>query len=134
MLTATSAVCTSAASSRCLPIHHQGQTTSEMTSICTDPGSAGCSVCCAMTLSFESIASSLAHVAQWGELGFGDKQGFGEEDGAAVTYLLSGRRFADHSGNQRIDAIGGLQGRQRHRGVDVFLLRRQHGVLQDAGE
>src|SRR6202030_2695697 len=33
----------------------------------------------------ESWASSLAHVAQWGELAFGDKHGFGDEAAATVT-------------------------------------------------
>src|SRR5271156_2463422 len=103
-----------------------------MTSICTDPGSAGSSagIFCAMTLSFESLASSLAHVPRWRELGFGD------EDYATFTCPSSSGRFADDPGNQRIDTVGGLQCRQRHRGVDAraLLLRRQHGVLQDAGD
>ena len=114
MSTAISGTSASAFSSRRLPMKHQGQTTSETTSM---RSAAGAPDETGMTnlravVSYELSACSgtfgnalaLIPSAIWGR-------------------GLTRRNTAHDAGDQRIDIIGRLERRQRHRGVDAAIWR-----------
>src|SRR5208282_5803438 len=65
-------------------------------------------------------------------------QGTGLADGnrAKMARPSTGAILAYHPRDQRVDAVGRLQGRKRHRRVDAgaLAIRRQYRVLEHAGE
>src|SRR5436190_7855120 len=99
------------------PIKHQGQTTSDTTSMVTG----------AMVLAGSEVLISDMSKSFWSKPFWLTPSDLGVRSGG-------GNRPGRHPGQQRVHGVSGLQGRQGHRGTDAgpLAVGPQHGVLEHA--